>query len=353
MADIEFGHDGRGNYLGVSLIDVPNADNKIQFKEILTKESELDPTKLAGVNDYGLGFLNVEDRSKALDYLGITEEMLEPGSGKEGPQGPIGPEGPPGPIGPAGLTWKGSFDATVDYVKDDAVGYNGASYYCIKETKGNDPSNEEYWALLASVGARGPQGPAGPQGPEGKDGTNGVDGKDGKNGTDGKDAVFDINTLSQTDLRNLYNKLKQFYPQRYWVERLEFDTRGPSNSQRVRIGDSNLALTVTPSTVDYVKIEINRFDDSKSAIYDVKRSSNYDSSMEGQSYNNYAFTSALVTIDSVMYNEARESVFYSLYDRTTNEWYRCYVTCIGSLRSNSVGEYFLVETTKITNEIKF
>lgn len=359
MADVEFGHDGRGHYLGVSLVDVPNDNKDIPFDSILTTESQLNPKNLAEVKDYGLGFLGTEDRAKALDYLGITEDMLEPGSGKEGPQGPVGPQGPqgdPGPIGPAGLNWKGTFDYAKTYYPDDAVGWKGASYYCIQEAEGNDPDVPEYWALLASVGARGPQGPIGPQGPDGKQGIPGKDGEQGLPGPDGKQGppgVFDISALSQDDLRTLYSKLKVFYPQRYWVQRLEFDTRGSANSQRVRIGDSNLALTVTPSAVDYVKIDINRFDDSKSAIYDVKRSSNYDSSMEGQSYNNYAFTSALVTIDSVMYNEARESVFYSLYDRTTNEWYRCYVTCIGSLRSNSVGEYFLVETTKITNEIKF
>ena len=227
MPNLVFGHDGRGNYLGVSLVDVVD-DKSIPFSGILTKESEIDPKKLEGVQDYGLGFLNTSDRSKALEYLGITEEMLEPGSGKEGPQGPIGPEGPPGPIGPAGLTWKGSFDATVDYVKDDAVGYNGASYYCIKETKGNDPSNEENCAFLASVGARGPQGPQGPIGPNGKPGTDGKDGKDGTDGKDGSPGVFDINSLSQDDLRSLYNKLKLLYPKRYWVERLEFDTRGSS-----------------------------------------------------------------------------------------------------------------------------
>lgn len=362
MEEVEFGHDGRGHYLGVSLVDVPNGDKSIPFNNILTNESKIDPSNISDVKDYGLGFLNVEDRAKALEYLGITEEMLEPGSGKEGPQGPQGPQGiqgDPGPIGPAGLIWKGPFDYAKTYYPDDAVGWKGASYYCIQETEGNDPDVEDYWALLASVGARGPQGPIGPQGPQGpegppgKDGDKGDPGQEGKEGKQGPPGVFDVKSLTQDDLRVLYSKLRMFYPQKHWVNRLEFDTRGSSNSQRVRIGDSNLALTVTPNAVDYVKIDINRWDDSKSAIYDVKRSSNYDSSIEGQSYNNYAFTSSLVTIDSIMYNEARESVFYTIYDRTTNEWYRCYVTCVGSLRSNSLLEYFLVETTKITNEIKF
>lgn len=348
MSDVVFGHDGRGTFTGVNLVDAVNGE-VIPFSEILTDKSPLDPSKLQGVEDYGLGFLSVEDRAKALSYLGITEEMLTPGEGTEGPPGP---QGIPGPIGPAGLVWKGPYDPEKSYIENDAVGYEGASYYCVKPSQGNLPTTD-FWALLASVGARGPEGPRGVQGLQGKPGVDGQPGKQGPVGPQGPDGVFDITSLSVEDLRQLYSKLKVFYPQRYWVERLTFEKPEQGNSKQIRLGDSNLALTITASAVDYVRIQISRFDDSKSAIYDVKRSSNYDSSMEGQSYSNYAFTSALVTIDSIMYNEARESVFYSLFDRTTKEWYRCYVTCIGNLRTSDAVEYFMVETTKITNEIKF
>lgn len=352
MNDIVFGHDGRGNYLGVSLVDVPKDNSKIIFDAILTDKSLLNPKKLDGVKDYGLGLLNADDRKSVLDYLEITEEMLEPGSGPKGDTGPEGPEGPPGPIGPAGLVWKGTFDYGKDYYPDDAVGFNGASYYCLKECHGFDPTVEEYWALLASVGARGPKGAQGLKGDKGDPGPDGDKGDQGIEGPPGPSGEFDISKLSQSDLKALYDKLKIFYPQRYWIKKLSFSKIGTAFAQSSRIGDSNLQFTVTPSAYNYVKIDISRFDDSKSAIYDVKRSSNYDSAMEGQSYSNYSFTSALVTIDSIMYNEARESVFYTLYDRTTNEWYRVYVTCIGSLRTNDV-QYFLIETTKITNEVKF
>jgi hypothetical protein len=92
--------------------------------------------------------------------------------GPIGPQGVQGIAGLPGPIGPAGLTWQGSWTSGVSYVKDNAVGYGGASYFCILATSGTTTPNLDttHWALLASQGAVGPtgvQGPTGAQGPQG------------------------------------------------------------------------------------------------------------------------------------------------------------------------------------------
>jgi hypothetical protein len=80
-----------------------------------------------------------------------------------GPQGPIGPQGVPGPVGPAGLTWQGAWTSGASYVIDDAVGYNGASWFCIAPTSGTTAPDGDptHWALLAAQGATGPQGPAG------------------------------------------------------------------------------------------------------------------------------------------------------------------------------------------------
>lgn len=92
------------------------------------------------------------------------------GSGIAGPQGPIGPQGPSGPAGPAGLEWRGAWSSSTAYIPDDAVGYNGASYFCIKTNTNSAPTElptDANWALLASHGATGPQGPQGIQGPSG------------------------------------------------------------------------------------------------------------------------------------------------------------------------------------------
>ena len=86
-----------------------------------------------------------------------------------GAQGPIGPQGVPGPVGPAGLNWQGAWVSGASYVVDDAVGYAGASWFCIDPVVSSTPPNADpiNWALLASQGANGPQGPQGIQGPSG------------------------------------------------------------------------------------------------------------------------------------------------------------------------------------------
>ena len=106
--------------------------------------------------------------------IGEFAQILPPGPA--GPQGVAGPAGAPGPVGPAGLNWQGAWSASGTYAVDDAVGYAGASWFCIdpvgpSATPPNaDPTN---WALLAAQGATGAtgatglQGPTGPQGPSG------------------------------------------------------------------------------------------------------------------------------------------------------------------------------------------
>jgi len=98
------------------------------------------------------------------------------GVGAQGPQGVQGPAGPLGPVGPAGLNWQGAWVSGTSYVADDAVGYGGASYFCILATSGTTTPNlaTTNWALLASQGAegiQGVQGPTGAQGPSGGAGT--------------------------------------------------------------------------------------------------------------------------------------------------------------------------------------
>jgi len=98
-----------------------------------------------------------------------------------GSQGPIGPQGiqgntgAAGAVGPAGLNWQGTWVSGTTYFENDAVSYNGASWFLY--TVDNDGSENEspqddtsHWALLASQGATGPvgvQGPTGAQGPSG------------------------------------------------------------------------------------------------------------------------------------------------------------------------------------------
>ena len=87
-----------------------------------------------------------------------------------GPQGPQGSQGVPGPVGPIGLFWQGSWSASGTYNINDAVGFGGASYFCINPvgpSVSNPATDTTNWALLAAQGSAGPQGPQGIQGPAG------------------------------------------------------------------------------------------------------------------------------------------------------------------------------------------
>jgi len=108
-----------------------------------------------------------------------TPIWTNPNQGSQGAQGPVGPQGlqgVPGPVGPAGLNWQGSWVSGTSYVVDDAVGHNGASWFCVLATSGTTPPNADvaHWALLASQGAEGPQGPIGPTGPQGPAGSSDI-----------------------------------------------------------------------------------------------------------------------------------------------------------------------------------
>lgn len=109
------------------------------------------------------------------EYFTLEDITAAVGTGSQGAEGPEGPAGPPGPVGPAGLEWQGAWDTDSSYAEDDAVGFNGASWFCISAVTGTGNSNPEedttHWALLAAQGAQGIQGIQGPTGPQGASGT--------------------------------------------------------------------------------------------------------------------------------------------------------------------------------------
>jgi hypothetical protein len=108
------------------------------------------------------------------EYFTLEDITAAVGTGSQGAEGPEGPAGPPGPVGPAGLEWQGAWDTDSSYAEDDAVGFNGASWFCISAVTGTGNSNPEedttHWALLAAQGAQGIQGIQGPIGPQGASG---------------------------------------------------------------------------------------------------------------------------------------------------------------------------------------
>jgi hypothetical protein len=165
--------------------------------------------------------------------VGQLKQHITNGLGATGPQGvqgvagPMGPQGVPGPIGPAGLEWQGTWDANVAYNVDDAVGYDGASYFCVSEVglplpgSGGNPNprfDTDNWALLASRGITGPQGPAGANGATGPQGPIGLTGPAGTlpvqtrgtlGGSDGvylsyTNLIYDINIIEDGSVSSFF-----------------------------------------------------------------------------------------------------------------------------------------------------
>lgn len=115
--------------------------------------------------------------------------------GSQGIQGVQGIQGAAGPVGPTGLNWQGTWNPSTSYVADDAVGYNGASYFCIQNIAGNIANQNPFldttnWALLAAQGAQGPQGVQGPQGAQGLQGNPGPQGPSGTSNVPIGNSVF-------------------------------------------------------------------------------------------------------------------------------------------------------------------
>jgi hypothetical protein len=139
------------------------------IKRINAKSPDASLSKYEGDNTLA----RIAHVNQVVDELNSTN--LVGAAGPQGVQGPTGPQGVPGPVGPAGLTWRSSWVAGTSYSLNDAVGFGGASYFCILATSGTTTPNlaTTNWALLASqgaigaTGATGAQGPTGPQGPVG------------------------------------------------------------------------------------------------------------------------------------------------------------------------------------------
>lgn len=95
--------------------------------------------------------------------------------GIQGDQGIQGETGAIGPTGATGITWQGEWSSSVDYVNNDAVFHNGASWFASGDpTVSEEPTGSAaHWYPLAIQGATGATGPQGPQGPQGEQGIQG------------------------------------------------------------------------------------------------------------------------------------------------------------------------------------
>lgn len=254
--------------------------------------------------------------------------------GKEGPQGPRGPQGEPGPIGPAGLTWKGTWDPATQYTKDDAVGYQGASYYASYATIGVTPDNAP-WALLANIGARGPEGPIGPIGERGPQGIQGIQGEHG---------VFDIDNI---DLKALYEKLEALKPQHHWIYSGKLSVTAPNNVFQFPLADSGLDMVFTRVNSNYNRMGLVLSAGYPDTKYDIKQTLVHGASVVQSWFaDSWQATSTVTVIDPDVYGQSYELVWISIFNHTTKEWYRGFLTIAGQ-NSSTQDHVVRCEITKL------
>ncbi|QBX71536.1 hypothetical protein E4630_12065 [Aeromonas hydrophila] len=251
----------------------------------------------------------------------------------EGVEGPRGPKGDPGPIGPAGLTWKGTWDSTTEYAKDDAVGYQGASYYASDTCTGVTPTDSP-WALLANIGATGPEGPQGQK---------------------GRDGVFDINDLDNDELRILYTKLKEFEPQRHWTYSGTVGYSSPDNVYEFPIADSGLVMNFTRVNANYNRVGLSLSKDgSPLTKYDVKHTLQHAGGGIVQSWYRsevqFESPSTITQIDGDVYGQSMELHMGSYFNHTTKTWYQLFMTIAG-FNTTSSNHIVRCEVTKLGHMI--
>jgi hypothetical protein len=119
-------------------------------------------------------------------------------TGIQGIQGDQGVQGPIGLTGATGIEWRGEWDAVTDYVDNDAVFYDGASWFASGDpVVGEVPSDiAANWYPLALQGVQGVQGIQGIQGIQGVQGDIGVTGDTGLTGPIGDAATIAVGTVT-------------------------------------------------------------------------------------------------------------------------------------------------------------
>ncbi|WNO47591.1 hypothetical protein [Escherichia phage ES] len=121
--------------------------------------------------------------------IGLTGDTGQQGpagpTGATGPRGPQGVQGEAGPAGATGLEFKGAWAPGIEYKANDAVAYNGSTWFAVTGNTDETPGTGTSWQVMASQGSRGPAGPEGPQGDVGPQGEQGIQGPIGATGPSG------------------------------------------------------------------------------------------------------------------------------------------------------------------------
>jgi collagen type VII alpha len=166
----------------------PSADST-NWQMLAAKGTKGDTGDQGPVGPIGIGVVGPEGPQGPIGLTGATGA-----TGSTGAHGLQGDKGDTGATGAQGLTFKGPWDTTVSYNKNDATQAGGATYIALADVAAAptnldptaDPAN---WQLLAAKGGKGDKGDTGEQGPIGLTGATGTTGAKGDKGDAGATGV--------------------------------------------------------------------------------------------------------------------------------------------------------------------
>jgi hypothetical protein len=93
-----------------------------------------------------------------------------------------------GSCGPVGVVYRGAWNGTASYVRNDVASLDGSSWIALRTSRNKRPgaaASAADWQLLAAKGAAGARGAVGVQGPAGPEGPIGPEGPAGQVGAAG------------------------------------------------------------------------------------------------------------------------------------------------------------------------
>ena len=150
--------------------------------------------------------------------------------GNTGPTGIKGDTGPTGVTGPIPFNYIGSWDITHQYLPNDAVTFNGSTYYLpaifyVFWILGSIPDSGNGWVLLAEGGAAGVTGvtgPTGDTGPTGVIGPTGVKGDTGSIGATGSTTPFNYIGLWDPSYNYVENDAVSYNESMYFLPKITY-----------------------------------------------------------------------------------------------------------------------------------
>ena len=171
-------------------------------------------------------------------------------------------------------------------------------------------------------GENGLQGDAGPKGDTGTHGEKGPQGVQGQQGERGSDGVFNIDLITQDQLKALHEKLTPLNNDQHWKYRSYIAS---GQTVRIPIADLNLILRVNRVSATAINYQFFPADSTKPAVYYVNRLSNYDlvawESTVTSGWVAQPITNAGFVLDASGYLPGREHTDIEVIDPNTGIWY--------------------------------